>query len=487
MAFCGAPRPGPEYDRQGPGHPELRRMSMDTRSTGAVQIAVGLASFLTPFLNSALSVAAPTIGREFSLGPPELALMMIAQLVSAAALLAVFGRLSDFVGRRAIFLGGSAMFSLASMAICLSATPGQIVAARFAQGVGDAMTFGVSAAILVAAVEPGRRGRALGVNLSFVYAGLALGPLLGGVFTAWFSWRMIFALTAVLGLCSFWLVARFWKEARPAPSTPFDWLGAALFVPGIGGFILALSLQPSWQATLGMVAALGLAPLFLAVERRHPDPLLPPALFRSSPRFLLANLTSALGYTAAFSTTFLMSLYFQDVRSMPPQTTGLFMLIQPVVQSLGSVLAGNLADRFAPARLASIGLALLCVGLFMLGGLGADTPPLPIALVLTLLGIGFSLFASPNMSAIMACVAEERHGMASGLLATMRTVGMSLSMALTGMTLALFVGSERGPEAVPHILASLKNGFTLFGLIALAGAVASGVGAGHKTGQARPS
>jgi len=453
-------------------------MNMDARSARAVQIAVGLASFLTPFLNSALSVAAPTIGREFSLGPPELALVMIAQLVSAAALLAAFGRLSDFTGRRRIFLGGSAIFSLASLVICASATPGQLIAARFLQGVGDAMTFGVSAAILVTAVEPEHRGRALGVNLSFVYAGLALGPLLGGVFTAWLSWRIIFVLTAALGVCAFWLVARFWKEARPTPSSRFDWLGAALFVPGTGGFILALSLQPSWLATLGMAAALGLAPLFLAVERRHPDPLLPPAIFRSSPRFLLANLTSVLGYTAAFSISFLMSLYFQNVRAMTPQAAGLLMLIQPVVQALGSTLAGSLADRFPPARLASAGLALLGAGLLALGGIGAGTPILPIALVLVLLGIGFSLFASPNMSAIMACVAGERHGLASGLLATMRTVGMALSMAFTGMMLALFVGAGRGPEAAPRILASLQGCFLLFGLTALAGAVVSWLGSG---------
>ncbi len=439
----------------------------------AVQLAVGLASFLTPFLNSALSVAAPTIGAEFVLGPPQLALMIIAQLISAAALMMPFGRLSDFLGRRPIFLCGSAIFSGASLLICLSASPAQLIAARFLQGVGDAMTFGVSAAILVAAVPSQQRGRALGVNLAFIYAGLALGPLLGGMFTTWLSWRFIFALTALLGVCAFVLVARFWKEARPAPSSRYDWLGAALFAPGTGGFILALTLQPSWTATLGMAAALGLAPLFLAVERRHPDPLLPEAIFRSNPRFSLANLTSALGYTAAFSCSFLMSLYFQNVRGMTPNAAGLLMLIQPVVQMVCSPLAGILADRCAPARLASVGLVLLASGLFLLGTAGATTPMVPIAGFLVLQGVGFAFFASPNMSAIMACVPGQRHGLASGLLATMRSTGMSLSMALTGMLLAAFVGTGRGPEAAPQILVSLKVCFALFGVIALAGAVVS--------------
>lgn len=451
-------------------------MNADADSSRAVQIAVGLASFLTPFLNSALSVAAPTIGNEFALGPPELALLIIAQLISASALMMPFGRLSDFLGRRPIFLCGSAIFSSASLLICISTSPDQLIAARFLQGVGDAMTFGVSAAILVAAVAPERRGRALGVNLAFIYAGLALGPLFGGLFTAWISWRIIFAMTAVLGVSAFWLVARFWKEARPAPSSRFDWWGTALFVPGTGGFILALSLQPSWSATMGMAACLGLAPFFLAVERRHPDPLLPPAIFRTRPRFALANAASVLGYAAAFSTSFLMSLYFQNVRGMNPQTAGLIMLIQPVVQALCSPLAGIASDRFSPARLASVGLLLLGMGLFMLAAAGNSTPMQPIVWMLVLQGIGFAFFASPNMSAIMACVRDGRHGLASGLLATMRTMGMSLSMALTGMLLAAIVGTGRGPEAAPQILASLKVCFALFGCIALAAALVSWLG-----------
>ena len=458
-------------------------MTIDRDSARAVQLAVGLASFLTPFLNSALSVAAPTIGQEFALAPARLALLIIAQLISASALMMPFGRLSDFLGRRPIFLCGSAIFSCASLLICLSAGPDQLIAARFLQGVGDAMVFGVSAAIMTAAVAPERRGRALGLNLAFIYAGLALGPLLGGLFTTWLSWRLIFALTALLGVCAFLLVARFWKETRPEPASRFDWLGAALFAPGTGGFILALSLQPSWPATLGMVAALSLAPLFLAVERRHPDPLLSPAVFRSSPRFGLANITSALGYTAAFSTSFLMSLYFQSVRGMTPQAAGLIMLIQPVVQMFCSPLAGILADRFVPARLASVGLVLLAVGLFLLGTADTATSVAHIAWVLALQGAGFSLFASPNMSAIMACVHDHHHGLASGLLATMRTMGMSLSMALTGMLLAAIVGTGRGPEAAPLILASLKGCCALFGAVALAGAATSWLGG--RSGNAR--
>ena len=435
-----------------------------------METAIGLACFQTPFLNSALGVALPSIGQDFGLSPHEMALAMVAQLVVAAALLTPFGRLSDYLGRRRIFLAGSALFSAASLTVCLSPSAHFVYAGRFLQGLGDAMTFGVSSALLLASAPPDQRGRVLGYNLAWVYGGLALGPVLSGLVTAWLSWRLIFALTAAVGLTAFTLL---WRHGRSIPDERqtgrFDFPGAALYSPAVFCLILGLSLQPSLSGLALLAGGAALIPWLVRVERGHPAPLLDLGMLAANRTFAAANLTSVLGYTAAFSVSFLLSLYFQKCRGLGADTAGLLLLLQPAIQAVCSPLAGSLSDRVRPERLTSLGLALLCLGLWGLGLVSPDTPLSWIAALQVTLGLGFSLFASPNVHAIMDTAPPGYQGLASGLLATMRTAGMAVSMAATGVALAVVVGQARTGDVGPQVMVSLRICFWCFGAVALAG------------------
>lgn len=445
-------------------------MDAAARRSFAAQAAVGLASFLTPFLYGALSVAIPTIGQEFSFSAQDMVLVMMAHLLFSTGCNLPFSRLSDKVGRKNVFMAGSLLFAASSLMAGLAHAPWFLVAARALQGVGDAMTFGVSAAILVSIVPPERTGRALGVNTTFVYAGLALGPLVGGALTTWLSWRVIFFASATAGVAALLLIHKGFEEQKPRVSNPLDMRGIALYLPAILSLILGISQTPSWPGAGLIVLSLALFAAFRRVETRQEHPLVDLAYLRSNRAFTVANLTSTLGYTAGFSMSFLASLLLQNVMRMPAKDAGVLLLVQPVILTLMSSLAGRLSDRFAPEKVSAVGLGVMGAGLLVFSSHGLAAGPAGVAGLLAVTGCGFALFVSPNINAIMRSTDAPHMGMASGLLATMRGLGMCLSLSLTGVVLAIFGVGSQPAQAGPEILTALGACFSLFGAVSLGAA-----------------
>ncbi len=449
-------------------------MDADDRRSLAAQFAVGLASFLTPFIYGALSVAMPTIGRQFGFNAREMAMVMMVHLLFSTAFMLPVGRASDFIGRKGIFMAGSVLFTASSLTAALAQGPWTLMAARALQGLGDAMTFGVGGAILVSIVPQERTGRAIGFNLTFIFAGLALGPLVGGALTAWLSWRVIFFVSAAAGVAALLLIRRSYNEAPPRRDG-LRHRDAALFIPAMLGLVLGVSVQPSlWGFALAAGAA-WLLRAFVRTQETAGRPLVDIRYIRSNRPFSLANLASLLGYAAAFSTSFLLSLLLQSVMGLTPESAGYLLLIQPAVQALASPLAGRLSDAMHPAKVSAAGLALLGAGLAALGAGVADAPdgPVRVAWMQVLLGLGFSLFVSPNFKAIMGSADPSHKGMASGFMATMRGLGMCLSLSLTGLVLALALGAEHAASAGAEASAALRVCFALFGVSALAAALVS--------------
>ena len=460
------------------------RLCLDAavRRSMMAQIAVGLASFLTPFIYGALSVAMPTMGRDFDFSPHSMAMVLMVHLLVSTSCNVPFARFSDRVGRKNVFMAGSLLFAISSLMAGLAHAPWFLIAARALQGLGDAMTFGVSAAILVSMVPPERAGRALGVNIMFVYAGLALGPLVGGALTSYTSWRMIFFFSAVCGVGALLLIRKNFVEVPSPSSGPLDARGAALYLPGLLALILGISQMPSLFGAGLTILSLMILAAFYRAENRHSHPLVDFEYLRGNRPFTLANLTSTLGYAAAFSTSFLASLLLQNVMGLPAQDAGYLLLVQPVVLTLVSPLAGIASDRFHPAKVSAAGLVILGMGLFGLSGHGPQAFLVGVALWLAVAGVGFALFVSPNIHAIMQSADAPRMGMASGLLATMRGLGMCLSLSVTGIVLTLFVEGQEAAQAGPEILPALKICFVLSGLTALIAAWVSWQAKGNERG-----
>lgn len=407
---------------------------------------------------------------------PVLVSWVITAFVLAAAIFLVpFGRLADIHGRKRVFARGVEVFTLASFLCSVAPSGPFLIAARAIQGVGSTMIFGTGVAILTSVFPPNQRGRVLGINVAAVYFGLSVGPPLGGLLTQQFGWRSIFVLAGVLGLAIIFVTkTRLRGEWAEAKGEAFDGVGASLYGLALVLIMVGLSRAPA-ASGLGLILA-GAVTLasFIRWERRTPSPMMALSLFRSNPVFTFSNLAALIHYSATFGSTFLLSLYLQYVKGLGPQAAGLVLLAQPAIMALGSPFAGRLSDRAEPRVVASAGMALTASALGMFAFLGMNTPVQFIVANLTLSGLGFALFSSPNTNAVMGSVEKRSYGVASAILGTMRLVGHMLSVGIAAMLLAAYVGRQPVTSALrPAFLEAASSAFTIFAVLCIIGTFAS--------------
>ncbi len=428
------------------------------------------AAFMTTLDSSIVNIGLPSIAHDF--GTPlagEVEWIVIGYLVVIAAALLSFGRLADMVGRRPVFLIGLVVFTAGS-AVC-GAAPSLpvLVVARCFQGLGGAAIFATNVAMVTAAFGPRERGRALGINLILVALGISAGPTVGGILIQAFTWRAIFYVNLPIGLVvfslSWWLLAEQHAGRRPR----FDVAGAALLALALGALTLGLSFGEQWGWTSPLLigtlvtAAVSLVAA-IVVERRHESPIVDLALLRNRV-FVLANLSFMLAMLALFAVSFLMPFYWEELRGLDVLTTGLLLTPYSITLGVVAPFAGSLADRSGSRWLAPSGLALACIGLLLLSGVGTTTPYFYVIGALVVAGLGQGLFASPNSRTIMGAAPADRVGVASGILATSRVVGQSLSVAVAGAVFASLGAAAAGAALAaagagdPGRLAQLQQTF----------------------------
>jgi MFS family permease len=337
------------------------------------------------------------------------------------------------------------------------------------------MVFGTGVAILTSVHPPGERGRALGLNVAAVYLGLSLGPPIGGLLTDQLGWRAVFWAGTLLGIVTAIVVfARLRGEWADARGERYDSVGALIYTAAMTALMRGLTLLPT-AGGIGLTAG-GLAGLaaFGARAFGRPHPLLDVSLWRDNRVFAFSNLAALINYSTTFAVGFLLSLYLQYVKGMPPREAGLVLVAQPAVMALLSPLAGHWSDRIAPRLIASAGMAVIGVGLLLLTALDASTPLAAIVPLLALLGVGFALFSSPNTNAVMGSVAPRHFGVAGATLATMRLTGQALSLALAMLIFALRVGPVAiTPERHGAFIGAVRLAFGLFAAMCVLGLFAS--------------
>jgi len=231
-----------------------------------------------------------------------------------------------------------------------------------------------------------------------------------------------------------------WAEAR---GEPFDWRGSLVYAGGVMLLIVGASNldQGLWAWLLALCGTGGLI-LFLVLESRTEYPVLNVALLRGNRVFAFSNLAALLNYAGTFGITFFLSLYLQYVKGLDPHEAGMILMIQPIVQAVFSPLCGRLADRFPAAGVATVGMGFCATGLAVAASITAATQVQLIMVMLVILGLGFALFSSPNVSVIMGSVAPRYLGVASGLNSTMRTLGMMASMTIITIIFSIFMGGQ---------------------------------------------
>jgi len=441
----------------------------------SVLLVSAFAAFLTPFLGSAINLALPSIGKDFNATAIELGWIVSSFILSSAIFLLPFGRLADIVGRKRIFTYGIALFTISTFLIIFSWDIGSLLIFRVLQGISGAMIFGTSLAIITSVFGPGERGRAMGINVTAVYTGLSGGPVVGGLLTQYLGWRSIFAFLVPVGIASLFLILRKMKpEWAEAKGEKFDWQGSVIYGISLASFMYGFSRLPSVTGWIFLGSGIVLGLLFILFEKRIANPVFDIRLILRNRIFAFSGIAALIHYSATSATGFFISLYLQYLKGFDARTAGLIMISQPIMMALLSPLAGKLSDKYNPGVIASYGMGLTATGLIMLCFVTQTSSIYLIIGLLTIMGVGFALFSSPNSNAIMSSVEKKHLGVASGVVGTMRMVGQMLSMGIAMMLLAVFIGQKAiVPETYPGLIAGMRTGFVIFSVLCIFGIFAS--------------
>lgn len=446
-------------ERYTPALHELQDMLTGHKWITFAIVATGV--FMATLDSSIVNVSLPAIAHHFGV-PLGAAVewIVMAYLVSVAALLLSIGRLADLVGRKTIWLTGLGIFTVASLACGAAPSLPFLIAARALQGVGGACLMAISPAMLTSAFPPEQRGRAIGMNAVTVGLGISAGPTLGGLITEHSSFRYIFLLNLPIGIAG-WIAAYMLlpREPRPArASVHFDVPGAIYLAVALASLTAGVSLghELGWTRVLPVcllvvVAVSGVA--FALHERTHAHPIVDFSLFRQR-TFASACASLLLSFIASFSVSVMLPFYFEQLRGWGSAVTGLMLTPYPLTLALVGPFSGSLADRVGTRWLAALGMMILCGGLCSLALLGNDNSKLDIIVRVSIAGFGQALFQSPNNSALMGSAPKGRQGLASGMLATGRVVGQSLSVAMSGAIFAGLGGAEAGRLLRSGVLAA---------------------------------
>ncbi|MFJ3586095.1 DHA2 family efflux MFS transporter permease subunit [Streptomyces sp. NPDC090127] len=407
-----------------------------SRSLALGVLATGM--LMTILDGSIVTVAMPAIQSDLGFTPVGLSWVVNAYLIAFGSLLLLAGRLGDLIGRRRMFLAGTAVFTAASLLAGVATSPGILIAARFLQGVGSAMASAVSLGILVTLfTEPRERARAIAVFSFTGAAGASIGQVLGGVLTDALTWNWIFFINLPIGAATLLVALRALPADRAgrAGGGSVDLLGAPLVTAGLMTGIYAVVKIEEYGAssahTLGL-GALSLALLagFVLRQARAAHPLMPLRIFRSR-SVSGANLVQMLMVAALFSFQILVALHLQKVLGYGAAETGLAML--PAALVIGAVSLGvsaRLNARFGERAVLLTGLALLVVMLGLLTRVPVHASYVTDLLPVMLLAAGFGLALPALTSLGMSGAKESDAGLASGLFNTTQQIGMALGIAV---------------------------------------------------------
>jgi EmrB/QacA subfamily drug resistance transporter len=445
---------------------------------------VMLTNIMGPIDASIVNVTLPTIAQYFDAGLSAAQWVPMTYLLVISSLLLFYGRLGDILGYRRVYLTGLAGFVIASALCGLSyflPTIYWLVAFRAVQGLAAGMMMAVSFAIMTASFPPSELGKGLGIYAISIAVGLAIGPSLGGFITYAWGWPFVFMINLPIGIAGFFWARHILPELKGQPGT-IDIGGALTSFIALSSLLLfvnysqhgGFSIAAGIMLGVAMLAALG----FLWIERRTDQPMLNLDLFRNL-TFSFANISALLNFMSQFVLVFLTPFYLQRLLHYAPNTVGLTMTVFPLAVMVVAPFSGSLSDRIGTGILACLGAAISAVALFLMSQLTSSATSFDIVWRLAVFGLGAGVFQSPNNSAVMGSAPRPHLGMASGIVATVRNVGMVFGIATGGAVLYALVSpgvlqqpSPIGKEAA-EFLFGLRQAYLVGAILAGAAAATS--------------
>jgi EmrB/QacA subfamily drug resistance transporter len=450
----------------------------------SILAAVMLTNIMAPIDASIVNVTLPTIAAYFGARLSAAQWVPMIYLLVISSLLLFYGRLGDILGYRRVYLTGLAGFVIASALCGLSyflPTIYWLVAFRAIQGLAAGMMMAVSMAIITASFPPTELGKGLGIYAISIAVGLAIGPSLGGFVTSAWGWPFVFMINIPLGCAGFFWARHILPFLKGQPGT-IDIGGALTSFISLASLLLfvnyaqqgGLSMVAGMMLGVAIVAAIG----FLWIERRVDQPMLNLDLFRNL-TFSLANASALLNFMSQFVLVFITPFYLQRILHYAPNSVGLTMTAFPLAAMVVAPFSGALSDRGSTGILSGVGAAISAFALFLMSQLSSSATSADIMWRLAIFGLGAGIFQSPNNRAVMGSAPRPHLGMASGVLATVRNVGMVLGIATAGAVLYALVSPGILQQPLPigkeatEFLAGLRHAYLAGAILAAAAASTS--------------
>jgi EmrB/QacA subfamily drug resistance transporter len=399
-------------------------------------IVVCVATFMLLLDITIVNVALPKIASDLKASFSDIQWVIDAYALTLASTLLTAGSLADLLGRRLVFSIGLGLFAFTSLLCALSPSAPFLILARAGQGIGGAIMFATSLALLVQEFHGRERGTALGAWGATIGAAAAVGPLLGGALTEAFGWSSIFYINVPIGIGAVVLTLAKVAESRDPRGRKIDWIGTVTFTGAL--FLLVYAIirgnAKGWSSTLIVSLFAGAAVLlvaFLISQFVEDNAMLDVTLFRK-PTFSGASIVAFTLSSSMFALFLYLTLYLQTILGLSPLQTGLRFLPVTVVSFFVAAVSGNLSARIPVRFLLSLGLLLVAVGLMLMRGLTASSTWTALLAGFILAGAGIGFVNPALASTAVGVVPPQRSGMASGINSTFRQVGIATGIAILG-------------------------------------------------------
>ncbi len=418
---------------------------------------VFIGAFMAALDTSIITVALPTIAHDFHNSISVTAWVALAYLLTLTALLAIFGRIADIVGRRPLYTIGFTVFIIGS-AIC-GASPNLtvLIIARILQAIGAVLLQSNSIAIVTSAVPEHSRGKAIGIQGTALAVGLSLGPTIGGFLIGTFGWRSIFYVNVPVGIIGTTLAAMILPRdnlKKAEVRRPFDFVGAFLIAVSLVFLLYGINQgnERGWLSPVIIISIiLGIIMLFgfYLQEKRHKAPIIDFALFKIT-NLTWGNLSGAITYAVMYGVLFIIPYYLEEVLKFPSAHSGLLTSPLPLGMMILAPIAGRIADRLGEKIPTVMGAVLMFIGTTGLIFLSPTSSIAIMILLLFIIGVGMGIFTPPNNSSVMGSTPSESLGVSSGMLNMARSLGQSVGIALAfaifqGVTIVLGFTMNNAP------------------------------------------
>ena len=400
-----------------------------------------ITSFFAVFLSAGIVLGVPSIADEFAMNNvvqnwiPTIALLVVAVFTLPA------GQISGQYGVKKSLIIGVLIFIFASLGTCLSFTTEIFLLFRVVQGIGMAFLNVSAMAMVVQAINPQNRGKALGFTVTGIYLAGSLSPVLCGFLVYNLGWRaMFYFVIPFLVLCLILMLLKIPGEWKTYEKDKIDSIGYLIYGIGILLFIYGFTNLMNTVGWVCVIIGLCLLIIFAYYELNVESPAFNMRLFKNM-KFTSSNIAALCSYLAIAAITTILNYHFQYVRNWDAQLTGIMLIITPIIMALIAPNAGKLSDKIHPQKLAAFGMSIATVTLLILLFLDANTPIYLIVVAMILQGVGMGLFTTPNTNAIMSSVPPKETPNASAAQSAMRTIGQTMSLGLLTLVFAWIMGS----------------------------------------------